>query len=394
MMSTKSKAPLAAIIWGEGAHGKLGLGDTQRQDYPVVLDIDNFDGEGLKDIRCGHNTTAAITESGRLYMWGSQKYFLCGNGVSSGYYDTPTVVEFFKDKPVRDVQLGPTTTFVITESGSLYSWGWGGGLTSAGCLGHGDWESREEPTVVEFFEDKKLMDVAVGGYHATSVVEGGRVYSWGRGAYGRLGVGASSDHHTPTEVPLFEYQPAKYVAAGDAYCSALTENGQLYSWGANDNLQLGIGPSPTLDVQSMEADPQAVRGVNYSMCAATAIACGGKHGIALMTDGKAYEWGAHRSAIANLVEYLDDEWGVAAPGEKLTDFKVTDISAGKNFSAVVTETGEMFTWGGTTKCLGIGENTWVKAPIMFANRDDFEFPLIRKVSCGQDHMAALFEDDY
>ena len=67
----------------------------------------------------------------------------------------------------------------------------------------------------------------------------------------------------------------------------LADNGELYTWGNNDNGQLGLGQdSDCADVptrlnlpRSNNADP------------VVEIACGGSHSLALTTSGQIYSWG-------------------------------------------------------------------------------------------------------
>eukprot|EP00468_Gymnochlora_sp_CCMP2014_P001644 CAMPEP_0167741974 /NCGR_PEP_ID=MMETSP0110_2-20121227/1159_1 /TAXON_ID=629695 /ORGANISM="Gymnochlora sp., Strain CCMP2014" /LENGTH=379 /DNA_ID=CAMNT_0007626095 /DNA_START=1741 /DNA_END=2877 /DNA_ORIENTATION=- len=348
---------LGVLIWGEGKNGRLGLGNTSSELWPTEIENGTFGDESIRTIHCGSKTSAAITESGRLYTWGSGKYGLLGHGNEEDI-TTPKEVTFFKGVAVRDIKMGSLASFVVTEDDKVFSWGYGS-MFSSGCLAQGDWSAYEMPTEVKFFSDlgKKVEQISIGQAHAYALVEGGQVYAWGKGDYGRLGLGSSRDLHTPMEIPHFSFEPAHDISAGAAFGSAITENGVAYSWGGNDSLQLGIGPSPMLDVQSMEADPRGIRGMEADDVALR-VSNGQKHGILCTEEGKVYEWGVHRSAVARLVEQLDDTYGVASDEEKLTDFKAVQVSSGNNYSAVVMESGELFTWGGTTKALGVGESAW------------------------------------
>ncbi|KAL6995201.1 RCC1 domain-containing protein rug3, mitochondrial [Sarracenia purpurea var. burkii] len=59
------------LSWGHGGCGQLGHSSTQNQKIPVPV-------EGLADervihIACGGSSSAAITDEGKLYMWGNAK---------------------------------------------------------------------------------------------------------------------------------------------------------------------------------------------------------------------------------------------------------------------------------------------------------------------------------
>jgi alpha-tubulin suppressor-like RCC1 family protein len=109
------------------------------------------------------------------------------------------LVEFFpkRDKKVVDVALGEYHTTVLTDDGSVYTWGYGGKIgffnwmysQEVGALGHGDKKHYFNPKKVEYFEKKnlKIVKITAGLYHNTAITSAGDLYVWGRGLYGVLG---------------------------------------------------------------------------------------------------------------------------------------------------------------------------------------------------------------
>jgi len=240
--------------------------------------------------------------------------------------------------------------------------------------------------------EHKLEQLAIADQHVVALVEGGQVYAWGKGSHGRLGYGASRSQRKPRKIDFFDFEPAIAVHAAGNSSNALTKSGHVYSWGKNESNQLGIGPRPTLDVQSMEATPVVVKGLPIPEEDRTIeLASGPRHVIALTESGKVYEWGAYRTMQAEIVEPLDDYYGVGESDEKFTDFKIKKIFAGGSISAALGENSEFFLWGGTSKCLLTGHSHWSRAPILYETRFDEQWPLIRQMSIGIDHVAALYE---
>lgn len=47
------------------------------------------------------------------------------------------------------------------------------------------------------------MDVACGGAHSAAITAGGRLLTWGKGRYGRLGHGDSEDQFKPKMVSIY-----------------------------------------------------------------------------------------------------------------------------------------------------------------------------------------------
>jgi hypothetical protein len=99
-----------------------------------------------------------------------------------------------------------------------------------------------------------------------------------------------TDHHIPTGVA--EYVPLKAVTAGRSHCLALTTDGHVRAWGANDKGQLGDGTKPG----------QAGVGQIDELGHVVAVAAGGRHSLALDAagivppdGGVVRGWGANES---------------------------------------------------------------------------------------------------
>lgn len=82
----------------------------------------------------------------------------------------------------------------------VYVWGRG----EYGRLGLGDkgGSSRLRPCKVKAMEGHKVIQASCGGTHTMVLTAEGRIFGWGRGSFGRLGTGHEKDHHSPVEVFL------------------------------------------------------------------------------------------------------------------------------------------------------------------------------------------------
>ena len=47
-----------------------------------------------------------------------------------------------------------------------------------------------------------MVQAACGGTHTLALTEEGRIFIWGRGSFGRLGLGDERDRYLPVEVKL------------------------------------------------------------------------------------------------------------------------------------------------------------------------------------------------
>lgn len=57
--------------------------------------------------------------------------------------------------------------------------------------------------------------------------------------FGQLGIGSNSDTNVPTQVVGFGASPVKLLSCGWRHTFAVTEGGEVFSWGRGVNGQLG-----------------------------------------------------------------------------------------------------------------------------------------------------------
>lgn len=100
----------------------------------------------------------------------------------------------------------------LSAKGQVYAWGAG----SAGRLGTGSDQDQLIPTPIEYFMRKNItiVDIAVGGGHTLALSSDGRLFAWGFGTNGRLGLGDDMDRQEPTPVTFFDDKDVLAIACG------------------------------------------------------------------------------------------------------------------------------------------------------------------------------------
>ncbi|BAT88758.1 hypothetical protein VIGAN_05236000 [Vigna angularis var. angularis] len=143
------------FTWGDGDKGRLGHGDKESKLVPtcvVALVEPNF-----CQVSCGHSMTVALSRSGHVYTMGSCVYGQLGNTQADG--KLPTRVEGKLSKSfVEDIACGAYHVAVLTSRTEVFTWGKG----ANGRLGHGDTNDRSTPTLVEALKDKQVKSIACG----------------------------------------------------------------------------------------------------------------------------------------------------------------------------------------------------------------------------------------
>ena len=121
------------------------------------------------------------------------------------------MVEALAGQKVVGAAAGYEHTVVWTEGGEVYTFGYGGW----GRLGHGGEEHELVPRVVEAVAGKKVVGASAGVDHTVLWTEGGEVYTFGDGGYGELGHGGKGDELVPRVV---EALAGKMIVGGGSRC--------------------------------------------------------------------------------------------------------------------------------------------------------------------------------
>eukprot|EP00441_Pelagodinium_beii_P036920 CAMPEP_0197634696 /NCGR_PEP_ID=MMETSP1338-20131121/10716_1 /TAXON_ID=43686 ORGANISM="Pelagodinium beii, Strain RCC1491" /NCGR_SAMPLE_ID=MMETSP1338 /ASSEMBLY_ACC=CAM_ASM_000754 /LENGTH=364 /DNA_ID=CAMNT_0043206603 /DNA_START=62 /DNA_END=1153 /DNA_ORIENTATION=+ len=328
--------------WGATEGGYMGSLEAAEVSKEPSL-VDDF--RGASTAACGSNHSAFVVD-GRLYTYGSTKYSQLGHSsASSGSMTEPGLVEL-EGRRVSQVALGAFHSACVADDGSLWTWGWGGGFFhGVGALGHGNSDSMPLPAMVENLEQVKL--VACGAQHTLALTTDGLLFATGKGDFGRLGRGDTSDENDFQEIDYFQQtddsilrpgQPAKIskIGAGANFSAAMSEQGELWVWGRNDYGQLGLGEEAMGDMYSAERFPRLVRSLPAEGHQVVDFACGEHHVVALTSEGAIFEWG-NRTWL--------EPHRVSKPKLGTDDFAdIVKVEAGDKFSMALTRSGKVFVW--------------------------------------------------
>lgn len=229
----------------------------------------------LHSISFGAGHCAAVTDTGLVYTWGQGRYGQLGHGDETDRI-IPQPVSGINGK-VKAVSASFYHNVAITVNGHLFTWGDG----KEGKLGHNDNAGRLFPCIVSTFVDRGLHIIAAqaGGSHSVALTSYNQLYTFGSGNNGRLGHGNDDDQWVPTMVASLELYSIVSLAAGYAHTVALTDDGQIYTWGSGKLGRLGHG------TDSDEVLPRKVALFSHSTIRPVCIAAGEAHTAVLRTDG-------------------------------------------------------------------------------------------------------------
>ncbi|XP_064390094.1 probable E3 ubiquitin-protein ligase HERC1 isoform X2 [Halichondria panicea] len=183
------------------------------------------------------------TGKSNVYTWGKGSWNQLGHTTSER--GMPAVVDNWND--VQQIVAGSYCTYAVKFDGSVSSCGEG----SYGRLGHGGSESETGMRNISALQGIPIVQLVAGPRISTTTDEGfaialtetGNVYSWGKGYKGRLGHQGSDNVRSPKLIEAFSSVDVVMIAAGDYHCAVVSSQGELYTMGSKDNGKLGRGSS-------------------------------------------------------------------------------------------------------------------------------------------------------
>ncbi|HLN94148.1 MAG TPA: T9SS type A sorting domain-containing protein [Flavobacterium sp.] len=255
--------------WGYNEYGQLGTGTTISVNAPVQIGSDS----DWKYIEASTICSYAIKENGTLWAWGAGLYGSVGNGSNSNVL---APVQIGTDTQWKIVEAGSDHIVALKNNGTLWSWGY----NLFGQLGDGTNTNKNAPVQIGTANDWE--SVSAGFRHTLAIKTNGTLWSWGENNFGALGDGSTINRNVPAQVGLAtDWQQ---VSAGNTVTEAIKENGTLWAWG--HNFAGCFGSNSTGDSGS-PIPIQIGLATNWQL-----VSCGlGPQTLAIKTDGTLWTWG-------------------------------------------------------------------------------------------------------
>ncbi|KAJ4722725.1 Regulator of chromosome condensation (RCC1) family with FYVE zinc finger domain [Melia azedarach] len=212
------------FTFGDGSFGALGHGNRESFTYPKEIQLLS----GLKSIKvaCGVWHTAAIVEvmgqggsnisSRKLFTWGDGDKYRLGHG-SKDTYLLPTCVSPLIDYNFYQLACGHNMTVALTTSGHVFTMGG----TAYGQLGNPVSDGKIPCLVQDKLVGEFVEELSCGAYHVAVLTSRSEVFTWGRGANGRLGHGDVDDRKTPMLVEALKDRHVKNISCGSNFTSCI-----------------------------------------------------------------------------------------------------------------------------------------------------------------------------
>ncbi len=340
--------PEALLIMREKVREQIGLITTQ-YNFEQLKGLCKFGSS--KNISIGGNHTLFLTRDGLVYGMGSNQHGRLGqNPETFRTISTPTLINGLNN--IVAISAGNGHSLALTIDGQVYAFGNG----KYGQLGLTSNTNRYIPTLIPGLSN--IISIAAGEYYSLVLDSAGKVYSFGVGQNGQLGLGninpSLGNAHAPVQIPDIDNIIA--IAAGTQHSLLLNNHGQVYTFGSNDAVRLGMGRRETY----IQRSPILIPNINNIV----AIAVGDMHSLLLTGNGEVYSFGRNelgQLGISNTPFALSP---TLIPG--LND--IVAIAAGDDHSMALSSTGQVYVFGGNDSGqLGFGDNRVKSVPTLIPN---------------------------
>jgi alpha-tubulin suppressor-like RCC1 family protein len=283
--------------WGNNTFGQLGDGTKRNSAVPVQV-------KGLTNVSAvsgGGCHSAALKRDGTVWTWGNNEYGQLGNGTVA---DSAVPVHVEGVARVTAVAAGGYHTVVFRNDNTVWTWG----NNSFGQLGDATTIDRHTPVQVKGLDEATSV-IAAGTYH-TAVLRkwNGKVSAWGNNEFGQVGDGTLDNTATPVLVQALTRGMPQFsdnfltgiisVACGGDHTIALMNGGRIWLWGRGNYGQ--TGPFGRLwENSSVAAGSPSASGEII------AVVGGYEHTVVLSRDGTVRTWGSNEYGQLGNAEAYD-----------------------------------------------------------------------------------------
>lgn len=316
-------------------------------------------------VAAGDCFTVALASDGSVWTWGRSPE-------AEGKLLAPKPIPQLPR--AKAIAAGKDHILALSYDGRVFSWG----KNLSGQLGTGDLLATSFPKpVVDVYgvPITGVVAISAGLEHSLALSRQGTVLSWGANNLGQLGSGALPLRNYAGAIPSLL---ASGIAAGANHSLALVQ-GRAFGWGSNANGALGVL------VASSVINPVAL---DESLPTANYLSAGGDFTFLKTTQGYVLGWGRNESGqigigtLSSSVPYLRVV-GLSTPTSGL----VASL-APQGFALARSQSGQLQAWGNNSSGqLGMGNVTPTALPTSIPG-----LPPISGISAGFSHAVALTAD--
>jgi alpha-tubulin suppressor-like RCC1 family protein len=307
-------------------------------------------GDKIIAMSLGYYSSSAVSLNGRVFTWSWNDLDQLGDVITTAR-SLPTEITSKFNLAVGDkiiaMSLGFEHTSAVSLNGRVFTWG----ENDVGQLGDNTTTNKSVPTEItskfNLAVGDKIIAMSLGSRHSSAVSLNGRVFTWGRNRVGQLGDNTTTNKSAPTEITSkFNLAVGDNIIAmslGFEHTSAVSLNGRVFTWGENDLGQLGDGT-----ITQRNTPTEITSKFNLAVGdKIIAMSLGFRHTSAISLNGRVFTWGENNNGQLG----DNTTTNKSAPTEITSKFnlavgdKIIAMSLEFEHSSAVSSTGRIFKWG-------------------------------------------------
>lgn len=333
--------------WGENTYGQLGKGDFGTQEVTDPVQVVGVNGEGyltdIVDIAAGQYFTVALKKNGEVVAWGYNYYGQLGD--CNGNAETPIYVKDLNGNKLTgiiDISAVRDHSAALKADGTVWTWG----RNDYGQLGDNTTTASSYAIQVHGVGNTDYLtgikQISCGGAYVAALSETGEVYSWGIGTSGQLGNSAQTTYKYP--VKATNVTDVEKIVTTHYTTICLKTDGTVWNWGLNDCGQLGNGSTSTSTIQTQVK-------VNSTTYLNNVVDIGSnfKTAYAVTSEGEVYGWGLNTEGQIGDNTATNKSYATRTLGRYYTEIndvvKLQSSSANSYTNYLVKEDGSIYCSG-------------------------------------------------
>jgi len=440
-----------ATVWTVGNNTSGELGNKTNIASSSFVQALTKDGTLENTLIIGRNSgettslnTAVINESGRVYTSGSNTYGQIGNNTKddTNYF---TVMGYNKVIYPEKITMHVGEHFELTEENFAYVEKYfnvykedikkvpllanakvldtsiatyENGNVTAKSIGNTTLIVRQEEIDTTIYIPIQVIsengtvtpNVQTGKDFSITLKADGTVWTFGTNTNGELGIGNNNNKNVPKQVELLADKVIKQISVGTSHVIALTEDGEIYTWGLNANGQLGIGNTKNSNIPQNVKIPESTELIQVVKNTIIKVIANNNVSYAISQSGKVYAWGEGYGLTPRLLEFENDiidlskSYALDINGNiysletnqrlEIVE-KIKYISEGNTHTVFLSENGTAYAIGSNTYGqFGDGTNVSNESSVVAVRNEDLTDVLrnIVKIEAGNGYSAALLSD--
>lgn len=334
--------------WGKNSYGQIGDGTKLNRNTPVDITdkLPLSAGDFIVAIAGGVETSFALTNNGETLVWGDSRDYQDGQtNERFAPRTTPELATAWMNRDVRQLSVGNRSAISLNANGTVMTWG----NNKSGELGRtkDDDSNRISPResmypITDNFnlqDGDVIVDIEAGNGVMAALTKYHQVYIWGNDQTGMLGLGGEVANvndqangndfsSTPLNITDKFNIPSEdcisQISIGNSHVLALTQYGQVLSWGEGDYGQLGnaamMGSNSPINITDQFNLPDGTT-IDKVLAGGAADPLVASYSYAIDSDGNVYAWGGSAKGLPGINAITN----TASPA-KISDRLTVDVA--------------------------------------------------------------------